>query len=111
MKKFAIIALAAIAAGCGVSDDKLLTEIDADLWTKICDKATADSEAVSCDGFEIPATTSAECVTANNGTWTGTCTFGTWRECQEWEPEDDCDPGDPPAACTTLFDCIDMGDM
>ena len=29
----------ALLVGCGISDDKPITEIDADLWDTICNKA------------------------------------------------------------------------
>jgi len=114
MKNISYALIALFAIGCGVSDDKPLADIDADLWGKICDVATDASDAATyeCEGFtiEIEAVTAeqaaADCVTGSNIAWTGDCTFGDWRECNDWSPADFCDPGDPPAACTTLAGCI-----
>jgi len=114
MKNIPYILFALLAVGCGVSDDKPLVEIETELWTKICDVATDASDAATydCDGFtiEVEAVSAEEaaaaCVTASDINWTGGCTFGDWRECNDWEPADFCNPGDPPAVCLTLYACL-----
>ncbi|MCA9490233.1 MAG: hypothetical protein KC656_05780 [Myxococcales bacterium] len=116
--KFNTLAFAAVLlGGCGIPDDTLLTEIDSDLWAKVCAKVAEDqpAESYTCGEvtIEVPAQTQAEHEAACNeawgdtSTWTGcTATFGDWIEFNEWEPADPCDPGTPPAAWTTVYDCI-----
>lgn len=111
MKNFISVLALTLAVGCGISDDKPLNEIDADLWSKVCARAEA-SEEVECDGFTIPAETQEEAEANCNeswgdtSTWTDcTATFGDWREAQEWDPEDPCDPGTPPAGYDRVIEC------
>lgn len=113
MKKLVLIVPAfALAIGCGVSANKPLADIDAGLWAKICDKATADSveETVECNGVEItiPAITSQQCQDANASAYGEGCeaTFGDWKDCREWSSDaDPCDPGDRPASCVAVATC------
>lgn len=103
--KFAIIPI--LAVGCGVSDSKPLNDIDADLWNKICEAAVDPDEApIECDGFTIEPTTVAQCVEGSNITYTEGCTFGQWRDCQDYDPADPCDFTDL-GPCESFFaDCV-----
>lgn len=100
------IAAVTLLAGCSVPEGKLITEIDADLWAKICadDSIAFDSaeETITCDGTDItiPAVTATTretgCNTAygSTSTWTepecAAVTFGDFKDYLDFEG-DDCD--------------------
>lgn len=119
--KFNTLAFAALLLGaCGIADDTLLTDIDADLWSKVCSKVAEEqpaTDAIACDGYEIPATegmTKDEHEAACNdswgdtSTWTDcTATFGDWVDYQEYESPDPCVVDENiPAAVTAVGTCF-----
>jgi hypothetical protein len=113
------IAAASLLVGCGVPDDRLITEIDDDLWARICanSEVAYDSEEIieSCpDGVEVTVEAKsadvreAECLATFSGTasWTEpectSVTFGDWKDYFNYEG-DLCDMTDvspsPLTAC------------
>jgi hypothetical protein len=117
MRNF-IFAIPALAIGCGIPKDTLLSELTADDWELICGRAITGDETdrvVDCDGTEvtIAANTEAICQEAGATLVAADCagTLQDWIDCQdEAEPTDEqiCDPTtlpDPSAACTAVAGC------
>ncbi len=99
-----------IACSGGISDDALLADLDADDWATLCEGSAQEAMTMTCDmdGTEVEvsteATTEADCVSGNNGTYAGcTVTVGEYNACVDAFDAMDMCSMDFPSECEALM--------